>query len=244
MRQLCEGLRPNDLKDLVSNIIEIDTYKSVMGDDNDVIVLSFLVNGNDAAKDLETFVEQGCKFVLDSDISSGEVDDNGNYKVFVEINRGNKSISEIEDILYGLEQLAGKKDWRFRYYKDLQSHPIDKLKEIVPTTPETYRDKMDESFDSDIRFFFRKSPMDYMMLENNMLTFKRIFNNPVKMEILDYGTRLDMLTNLTGTIRIDETSTSETMWLTKYFGNYNITKYDDFFVFENDNTVFKFKLIR
>ena len=86
--------------------------------------------------------------------------------------------------------------------------------------------------------------MEYMMLENNILTFKRLFNSPVRMEMMNYGTRLDLLTNLKGTIRIDETSTSETMWLTKYFGNYNITKYDDFFVFENDNTAFVFKLIR
>lgn len=243
MRQLCEGLKPNDLKDLIKPVFNVDTYKSVMGDDENVIVLSFDVTNGDAAKDLENFVEQGHNFVLDSDVSSGETDE-GTYKVFIEIERGRKSVSQIEDILYGLTQLSGVEDWRFRYYKDLQSNPVDKLKDMIPTTPETYRDKIDESFDGDIRFFFRKSPMDYMMLEGNMLTFKRIFNSPVKMEILDYGTRLEMLTNLTGTIRIDETSTSETMWLTKYFGNYNITKYDDFFVFENDNTVFKFRLIR
>ena len=244
MRQLCEGLKPNDLKDLIKPDYNVDTYKSVMGDDENVIVISFDIASNDAAKDLENFVEQGYGFVLDSDVSSGETDE-GVYKVFIEIERGRKSISQIEDILYGLTQLCGIEDWNFRYYKDLQKHPVDKMKEMIPTTPETYKEKIDESFENDIRFFFRKSPMDYMMLENdNMLTFKRIFNSPVKMEILDYGTRLDMLTNLTGTIRIDETSTSETMWLTKYFGNYNITKYDDFFVFENDNTVFKFRLIR
>ena len=243
MRQLCEGLKPNDLKDLIKPVFNVDTYKSVMGEDENVIVLCFDVANKEAATDLENFIEQGHNFVLDSDVSSGETDE-GSYKVFIEIERGRKSISHIEDILYGLTQLSDIKEWTFRYYKDLQKHPLDKMKEMIPITPETYRAKIDESFDSDIRFFFRKSPMDYMMLEDNMLTFKRIFNNPVKMEILDYGTRLEMLTNLKGTIRIDETSTSETMWLTKYFGNYNITKYDDFFVFENDNTVFKFKLLR
>ena len=243
MRQLCEGLKPNDLKDLINPVIEIDTYRSVMGDDESVIVLSFSVNGSEAAKDFENFVEQGYKSVMDADVSSGEMED-GNYKVFIEVKRNPKAISQIEDILYGLTQLSGFDKWKFRYYKDTQTFPIEELKNVVPTTPETYRAKIDESFDGDIRFFFRKSPMDYMILENNMLTFKRIFNSPVKMEILDYGTRLEMLTNLTGTIRIDETSTSETMWLTKYFGNYNIAKYDDFFVFENDNTAFLFKLIR
>jgi hypothetical protein len=64
------------------------------------------------------------------------------------------------------------------------------------------------------------------------------------MEIIEQGTRTDILNNLAGTIRIDETSTSETMWLTKYFGDYNITKYDEHFVFENDNNVIVFKLIK
>jgi hypothetical protein len=243
MRQLCEGLSPNDLEDLIKPVFDVDTYKSMTGDDDHVVVISFEVIGNDPAKDLVNFIEQGYKFVVDSDVSSGETDE-GVFRVFVELERGRKTVLEIEEILYGLTQLSAVKEWRFRYYKDRQSHPIDELKKMLPTTPETYRAKMDESFENDIRFFFRKSPMDYMMLENNLLTFKRIFNSPLKMEILDYGTRLSMLTNLEGTIRIDETSTSETMWLTKYFGNYNITKYDDFFVFENDNTVFKFKLIR
>ena len=214
-----------------------------MGDDDSVIVLSFSVKGNDASKDLENFIEQGYGFVLDSDVSSGETDE-GNYKVFVEIKRGHKSVSEIEDILYGIKQLSGIEKWKFRYYKDVQSYPIEELKSIIPTTTEAYKEKMDESFDNDIRFFFRKSPMEYMILENNILTFKRLFNSPVRMEMMNFGTRLELLTNLKGTIRIDETSTSETMWLTKYFGNYNITKYDDFFVFENDNSAFVFKLIR
>jgi hypothetical protein len=63
------------------------------------------------------------------------------------------------------------------------------------------------------------------------------------MELKEHGTRTDILSNLKGTIRIDENSTSEAIWLTKYFGNYNITKYDDLFVFENDNNVLVFKLI-
>jgi hypothetical protein len=64
------------------------------------------------------------------------------------------------------------------------------------------------------------------------------------MELVNYGTRTDILNNLAGTIRIDETSTSETMWLTKYFGDYNITKYGDDFVFENDNSVLVLKLTK
>ena len=64
------------------------------------------------------------------------------------------------------------------------------------------------------------------------------------MKMLEYGTRTGILNNLAGNIRVDESSMSETMWLTKYFGNYNITKYGDHFVFENENSVMVLDLLK
>ena len=98
MRQLCEGLKPNDLKDLIKPVFNVDTYKSVMGEDENVIVLCFDVANKEAATDLENFIEQGHNFVLDSAVSCVETDE-GSYKVFIEIELGRKSISHIEDIL-------------------------------------------------------------------------------------------------------------------------------------------------
>ena len=64
------------------------------------------------------------------------------------------------------------------------------------------------------------------------------------MKMVEHGTRTNILNNLAGTIRVDESAMSETMWLTKYFGNYNITKYGDNFVFENENIAFVLKLLK
>ena len=243
MHQLNEGLKPKDLKDLVKPVFEIDTFRSKMGEDENVIVLSFEVLGEQPARDMVNFIEKGYDFVLDADVSSGEVDKN-TFKVFVELERDRKSVSQIDDLLYGLDQLCEIGDWRFRYYRDPKSQPIDELSKIVPTTPESYRQRMDGVFENDMRFFFRKSPLDFIDLEENVMTIKRSFNSPVKMELINYGTRTEILNNLAGTIRMDETSTSETMWLTKYFGDYNITKYGDHFVFENDNNVLVLKLTK
>jgi len=243
MHQLNEGLKPKDLKDLVKHIFEIDTYRSKMGSDDDIIVLSFEVTGHDPAQDLVNFIEKGYDFVLDADVSNGEVEKNV-FKVFVEMERDRRVVSQIDDLIYGLEQLCEIGDWRFRYYKDLKSHPLPELRNIVPITAATYRQKMDGVFENDIRFFFRKSPLEYIMMENHVLTVKRSYNSSLKMELINYGTRTEILNNLAGTIRMDETSTSETMWLTKYFGDYNITKYGDHFVFENDNSVLVLKLTK
>ena len=243
MNQLHEGLKPNDLKDLIKPVFEIDTFRSKMGEDEDVVVISFEVTGNDPATDLVNFIEKGYDFVLDADVSSGEIGKN-TFKVFVEIPRDRKISAQIDDIIYGIDQLADIKEWRFRYYRDTKTHELTELSRIVPTTPAAYKQKMDSVFESDMKFFFRKSPLDYMDLAENVITFKRSYNSPIRMELLNYGTRTDILNNLAGTIRIDETSTSETMWLTKYFGDYNITKYGDDFVFENDNSVLVLKLTK
>ena len=78
------GLRQNDLKDLVYHIFEIDAYASKMGDDKNIITLSFTVKDKPPADDLVKFLEGGYSFILDSDVTAGEQND-GNYRVFVEI---------------------------------------------------------------------------------------------------------------------------------------------------------------
>ena len=45
------GLREHDLKDCIENIFEIDSYKSKMGDDKDICVLSFSAITEQSAKD-------------------------------------------------------------------------------------------------------------------------------------------------------------------------------------------------
>ena len=81
---LNEDLRPADLRYLVDNVFEVDSYSSKMGNDQDISVISFNVKSKDAAEDLESFIEKGYKFVLDADVSPGEVKE-GKYKVFVEV---------------------------------------------------------------------------------------------------------------------------------------------------------------
>jgi hypothetical protein len=242
MPQLHEDLRSGDLEDLVKPVIHIDTYKATMGKDEDVATVSFEVIGKDAANDLVNFIENGYDFIMDAKASEGE-GKNHTFTVFIEIERGRKLANHIEDMIYGVGELAKITDWRFRYYKDLQSKPIEDIKHLVPTDPEKYKSKIEKIFEDDMNFFFRKSPLDYIDIEENKLTFKRFSNSPVKMELMDYGTRTDILGNLDAVIRIDENSTSQSLWLTKYFGDYNITKYDEYFVFEDGNNVLMLKLI-
>ena len=145
--QLFEGLEQGDLKRLVHPKLHIDEFKSKMGDDADLVVLSFKVDGKEPAKDLMSFIERGYEWVLDSDISSGELDD-GQYLVFVEFARTPEAAKHIfgliEDILNLTDQDLS--DWRFQYRKSSKEHDIteDALADIIPLTPNAYISRFGE----------------------------------------------------------------------------------------------------
>ena len=118
-QQLNEGLRSNDLKDMVHSVLTIDTHRSKMGEDRDVCVLSFTVKDRNPAKDLMEFIEKGYPFILDADISAGEEND-GQYQVFVEMERTTDLPDQLTELLGGVGQLCGLKKWKFRYQKSLR----------------------------------------------------------------------------------------------------------------------------
>ena len=61
------GLREKDLRSMVYDIFEIDSFASKMGEDKDIVTVSFSVKDQLAAKDLESFIEKGYAWVLDAD---------------------------------------------------------------------------------------------------------------------------------------------------------------------------------
>lgn len=138
---LFENLEMGDLKRLVHNELHIDEYKSKMGDDADVCVVSFKVSGKEPSQDLVSFIEKGYDFVLDADVSSGEKE-GGDYLVFVEFDRTPKLpeqiIEMLDDILNLTEQTPD--EWRFRYYKSTEDLEMteDNLRSIIALTPEDY----------------------------------------------------------------------------------------------------------
>ena len=144
---LRENLEMGDLKRLVHDELHIDEYKSKMGDDADVCVISFKVSGKEPSADLVSFIEKGYDFVLDADVSSGEKE-GGDYLVFVELERTDKLPEQIikmmEDLLNLTEQQL--KDWRVRYYKSTEDHDLTKetLEQIISLTPEAYSAKYDK----------------------------------------------------------------------------------------------------
>ena len=112
-----EGLRKNDLEDMIYPLIEIDTFKSKMGEDQDVCVVTFQAKDRNPAKDFMEFIEKGYPFVLDADVSAGENKD-GEYSIFVEIERSSRVADNIMEMIFGVSKLTNISNWDFKYYKN------------------------------------------------------------------------------------------------------------------------------
>lgn len=141
MRNLFEGLEAGDLGRLVHPELHIDEFKSKLGDDADIVVISFKVDSKEPANDLVAFIEKGYGWVVDADVSSGEMDD-GSYIVFVEIDRNEELAENIMILMDDLMNLTGQdvEDWRVRYYKSHKEQMLsqDALASMIPNTPEKY----------------------------------------------------------------------------------------------------------
>ena len=144
---IVENLEQNDLKRLVHDELHIDQYKSKMGDDADVCVVSFKVNGKEPSQDLVSFIEKGYDWVLDADVSSGEKE-GGDYLVFVELDRTAELPKQIMQMMEDLMNLTEQdvSDWRVRYYKSTEDHDLteETLEQIIPLSPEAYSAKYDK----------------------------------------------------------------------------------------------------
>jgi hypothetical protein len=228
------GLLAGDLRMLVNNIFEVDSYSSKMGDDKDIVVLSFTVEQQEPAKDLVTFIERGYPFVLDADASSGELKD-GRYKVFVEIERNRRIHEQILEVLDGVGKLADVDNFKFRYYKSFKSIEAneDSLLETIPKTKDEYEAVIKERMVNNYANFFGRSFLESVKVSNDQITFEKKYAGPVTLNIKDFGTKNEVYDRLKGPIMLESKDMSEVLFYTKYIGNYNITKIGSSFVFES-----------
>lgn len=235
-QQLNEGLRSEDLNEMIHSILEIDTYKSKMGEDRDVCVVSFKAKDRSPAKDLMEFIEKGYNFVLDADVSSGENKD-GEYFVFVELDRTEKLAEQIQELVYGIKRLTNIESFKFKYYKSGKEIDLSEeaIRSQVPSSPVAYEQAMTGFRVEGYKRFFNKTLMDDLSLQGDLITFHKPFDKKFTFKIVEDHESTAMTE---GTVSVDEASASEVFWLTKVLGDYDITKIGGNFLFTNgDKTI-------
>jgi len=232
---LNENLRAGDLRNLVKKVFEIDSFKSKIGNDEDIVTLSFTVDQDEPAKDLENFIEMGYNFVLDADVTPGELDD-GKYRVYVELERTRHSAEQIFEIIEGIKKITGLEDMRFRYFKSFKSElaTLENLQATVPENKAAYTAATEERRLNNFSEFFSHSYADSINVLEESITFQRTYSGPVSFEIITSGPRDQVYDAVKGPIVLESKDMAEVMFLTKVIGNYNINKIADTFIFENN----------
>lgn len=230
-----EGLKAGDLDGVVSKRFSVDQFKSKMGDDRNILVLAFTVDGMAPAKDLERFAETGYKEVLDADATPGTLED-GKHRVFVEFARVEAVDQHIRKFLDDLKKLTNIETFEFTYHK--RTVPFEasakNLADVLPRTPEAYSQKINALKLGEVQTFFDKFQMMEFKLDNNVVTIKKQNADKLKFELHAFGTT-NMIMNEIKAFKLDESAMSECMFLTKYFGPYQITKTtEDRFIFSKD----------
>ena len=144
---LFEALNFKDMEGLMKPTVHVDEFSSKMGDDDDIIVISFFVRDETAAKDLMNWFEKGYDFVIDADRSPGEIKPN-RYLVYVEIRRRSTAGAHVETLIDDLGTLTefDKDDWTMHYRGKEVPFSRDEFDRLVPLSPRAYR----ERYESDL----------------------------------------------------------------------------------------------
>jgi hypothetical protein len=142
---LFESLEYKDLEGMMKPTIHVDEFSSKMGDDDDIIVVSFFVRDEQAAKDLMNWFEKGYDFVLDADRSPGEIKSN-RYLVYVELRRRSTAGANVETLLSDLNTLTefDVTDWTMHYKGKEVPFSRDAFDSTVPLTPRAYRERYEK----------------------------------------------------------------------------------------------------
>ena len=144
--QLFESLGFKDLEGLMKSTVHVDEFSSKMGDDDDIIVVSFFVRDPQAAKDLMMWFEKGYDFIIDADKSPGEIRPN-RYLVYVEIRRRSTAGAHVEELLNDLNTLTEyekAEDWTMHYRGEETPFSRDAFDRLVPLSPKAYRELHDQ----------------------------------------------------------------------------------------------------
>jgi hypothetical protein len=138
--QLFEALEYKDMEGILKPTIHVDEFASKMGDDDEIIVISFFVRNKQAADDLTAWFEKGYDWVLDADTSPGEIKP-GRYLVYVELRRRSSAGKWVEEMIDDLGTLTefGPKDWIMEYEGKEYPFTVETFDRLVPLSPKEYR---------------------------------------------------------------------------------------------------------
>ena len=96
---------------------------------------------------------------------------------------------------------------------------------------EGYEIRVNENNLNNYKNFFTKSYLDSIEVLQDNITFKKVYAEPLKFKIDNFGKQEDINKQITEKFNVD--SFPEIIYLTKYLGDYNISIYGTQYLIEN-----------
>ena len=101
----------------------------------------------------------------------------------------------------------------------------------IPKNPEDYGISRTNTQMENYKNFFDKSYVESVDLLENELTIKKPYAEKIKFNFIDFGYKQTILDNIKESF--NPWDFAEIIYLSKYIGDYNITKYGNKLTFEN-----------
>lgn len=142
---LVEGFDYQDLLNQIDPKVTVDEYSAKMGDDDEIVTLAFTVKGKQASEDLVDWFERGYEWILDAQVSDGELVP-GKYLVFVEMNRRSKAPDRVIELIEDLETLTDLplKEWTITVDEEDYDPDVEQLKSVMILSPHEYRQQKED----------------------------------------------------------------------------------------------------
>jgi hypothetical protein len=166
------SLKNEDLVKMILPVVSIDEFEPKAGKEEDVIVVAFYLLDKDPAEDLNTFIQRSYINILDAEVSPN-TDKDGNYLVFVELNRDKTFPDKFVALVKDIENVSGKLKWKVRtYLSDSREFDLSDpmLFDFVASNPDEYTTKdefMKTSKKEEISEFLQDSHLLYLTFDNN-----------------------------------------------------------------------------
>lgn len=181
--QVNEGMRLGDLADLVLPLISVDEYVSEV-DPTQCLVFGFYVHDQDAADDLNRFLQKSAVPIMDTKVSPAP-DQHGYFMVFLELMNNSRLPEIMTNILAEIKELVDIEDWQMR---------VRKTKGLLPFSEDNLKDAIahlkDDDVQEGIRRFLSPSMLTDVLFEDDVIVLEgggeRHVHNLVMFDQIDH----------------------------------------------------------
>ncbi len=241
------SLKNDDLRGMILDKISIDEFEPKAGETKNVIVVAFYLSDEDPAEDLNTFIQRGFIDTIDVEVSPS-TDEDGNYLVFVEMERNDTFPNKFQALLKDIENVTGKMDWKIKTYLsgDVVFNLNDpELFNYLVVDPEKYvtkdKFKMDDMKES-IEEFLKSSLISHLTIDGNIVTLSGNRSTIVTevIDVGDYDTVIGRNFLSESAFKIDK-NPHEARVLERMLGDYHILPIGEYLCVNRDDRVMLLK---